>query len=317
MRSAKRAALLAVPALLTLLASTSAHAQTRFFSDTDPMNLGVSPNKPTKYSNSDTLAATFGSKRYNATVATGSQGVPIYRAKSSTPAYSLKPRAHVGDWGPNPFAGYKVPWDASWKLPHSADNWVVVISADGKHGFECWKAQTTGSPKRLSCEWGAVSTTTGASNKTTGAPTGSGISRLAGVITQSDWNNGINHALTYATPDNGSGHVYPAKKTDGSGSGAMREGDYIWMDASCHPKGLDTAQRRVFDALQKYGAFNVDNGDSFGFASQMNAKVPGSHSGDWLGLSKLPWKSCLHVGKVSKRAATAAASGGGMARDLR
>lgn len=278
-----------------LLIPSAAQADTRYFASSDPFNLGVSANAPTQYSNSSSLAQTFGSTAYDANVATGTNGVTIKQADSTTPHYQITGK-QTG-WGPNPFTK-DVYWDNSWPIPNSADGWVVSIAPDKSYATECWKAQIVNG--KLTCQWGAQSNPSGSSTDVNGAPTGSGIARLAGVITQDDWDNGIDHALNYGTPDNSGTFIYPATKTDGSGSGTMHEGDFIWMDSGCHPTGLTTAQQRIFDALQKYGAFNVDNAATFGFASESGATAPGGNNGGWLNMKGLPWASCLHVGKVTK-----------------
>lgn len=291
----------ALAAALTVVLAGPGNAAERWFSDSDPVNLGVSANGPQAYSNSSTLAAKFGSSADDANVATSGNSMMVKQATASTPHYHIEGR-QTG-WGPNPFV-HDAYWDPSWQLQNGQDNadgWVVIIAPDKSYATECWQATIVNG--KLSCQWGDESKPTGSATDVNGAPTGSGFARLAGVIDQDDWNNGIDHALVYGTPDNDGSYVYPATRTDGSGSGVMHEGDFIWMDKSgscANPSGLTTAQQRVYKALQDYGAFNVDNAQTFGFGSEASATPPGGDGGGWLSMRALPWASCLHVGKVTK-----------------
>jgi len=233
-------------------------------------------------------------------VSVGDYGVAIYRATADTPTHPITPRAHLGDWGSNPFAGHAMPWDPGWRVPSGSDGWTVVIRTDGI-AVECWRTQVhDGQP---SCEWGAVTDTRKSSVPLAGAPTGAGLSRLAGVITQADWKRGrIDHALTFGAPDNDAEFVYPAVRTDGEGDGQWSEGQYIWWDKNCtaDTSGLSRAQRMVIQALRDYGAYDVDNAATFGFASQHDARIPGHTRGDgYLSLRNVPFEKCLRVGSTS------------------
>lgn len=276
-------------------------AGSRYFVDSDPINLGVTGNAPQQDEDSATLAAMFGSAAYDANFGWGPESAAgIYQASAGTPTYKVTPRQP--DWG-DPFGSYTMPWDPSWNVTDHVDGWAVVISADGSYAFECWELKVTnGTP---SCQFGAIShpDSTSWDIEEGGAPTGAGLSRMAGVITQDDWDNGIDHALVYGTPDNDNQWAYPATRTDGDESGPMHEGQYIWMDRSgacANPSGLNTAQQRVYKALQDYGAFNVDNAETFGFATELHATPPGmSSSGGYESIRNFPWAACLHVGTVT------------------
>lgn len=291
-------ALLAGGAVLLASGAFGAGAP-EYFGDTDPVNLTVAQTAPTAYPNSATLAATFGSDAYDANLTYGKLGPAFYQADASTPTYTITPRQK--GWG-NPFQGYRLPWDPSWTVSKGVDGWTVVLTADHKTAVECWETRVTnGVP---SCRYGAITDPAGSSLSIAGGPTGSGLSRLAGVITQQDWDDGIDHALVYGTPDNEpNSHVYPASTTDGDGSGPMREGDFMWMskDGACaNPSGLNQAQQMVYRALQDYGAFNVDNAETFGFLSEYHATAPGLSGTGYASLGALPWDSCLHVGTISQ-----------------
>ncbi|WP_181793092.1 helix-turn-helix transcriptional regulator [Streptomyces sp. WELS2] len=267
----------------------------RFFADDDVFNQRHPHPRPAPDSArmvADLLA--LGRVELN----TGEASPVVYRAASSTPTYTITPRKHLGQWGANPFEGIGFPWDAAWKAP-AERQWTVVIAPDGR-SLECWRAQVrNGKP---SCEWGAVSDTHGSSVSAKGQPTGSGLSRLAGIITRADWKAGhIDHALGFGTPDNNSQYVYPAVRSDGGGQGRWREGQFIWLDPA-YDVDADTSltpyERMIAKALQEYGAFNVKNSQKFGFVSEYGSKPPGSKE-EYASLEHIKFARYLRVGTIT------------------
>lgn len=231
---------------------------------------------------------------------TGTAGSLVYRATSGTPAYEVTPRKHVGQWGPNPFEGVDLPWDASWKAPAAEREWAVVIRPDGR-AVECWRAQVRDG--RPSCEWGAVSDVRGSSVSVTGRETGSGLSRLAGMITRAEWKAGrIDHALSFGTPDNNGRYVFPAVGSDSKGEGPWLLGQFIWLDRS-YDIDADTSlapyERMVAKALQEYGAFNVKNAGEFSFTSEYGSKPPGTGDEDYAPLGHIDFAKYLRVGTIA------------------
>ncbi|MBP0456636.1 XRE family transcriptional regulator [Streptomyces bomunensis] len=228
---------------------------------------------------------------------TGTAGFPVYRATSSTPTYAVTPREHIGSWGPDPFAGVRFPWDASWKAPKR--EWTVVIAPDGQ-AVECWRIKVQAG--RPSCEWGAVTDTRRASIVKKGKATGGGFSRLAGVITRADWKAGrIDHALSFGAPDNDGRHVFPAVASDGREKGRWHEGQFIWLDPAYDIDSdptLKPYERMVAKALQTYGAFDVKNADRFSFASEYGSKPPDGDAGTYASLSDIEFAKYLRVGTV-------------------
>ncbi|MFF9352421.1 helix-turn-helix domain-containing protein [Streptomyces sp. NPDC014734] len=231
---------------------------------------------------------------------TGKAGSPVYRATSSTPTYEVTPRKHVGQWGPNPFEDVGFPWDASWKEPPPERQWTVVITPDGR-SVECWRAEVQDG--RPSCEWGAVSDTRGSSVSVKGQATGSGLSRLAGMITRADWKAGrIDHALSFGTPDNNGQFVFPAVGSDGPEQGRWREGQCIWLDRA-YDIDADTSlkpyERMIAKALQEYGAFNVKNSGKFSFTSEYGSKLPGTNGDAYAPLTHIKFAKYLRVGTIA------------------
>lgn len=233
-----------------------------------------------------------------AQLSTGTAGLPVYRATSTTPTFTVTPREHIGSWGPDPFKGVAFPWDTSWKAPKR--EWTVVITPDGR-ALECWRIKVQGG--RPSCEWGAVSDTRRASGVRKGQATGSGLSRLAGMITRADWKAGrIDHALSFGAPDNNGQYVFPAVGSDGRRKGRWREGQFIWLDPA-YDIDADTTlkpyERMVAKALQEYGAFDVKNADTFSFMSEYGSKPPGDSTGTYAPLTGIKFAKYLRVGMVS------------------
>jgi len=138
--------------------------------------------------------------------------------------------------------------------------------------------------------------------------TGSGISSLAGLLTIDDVRRGwIDHALVFATdrscgPADTGPFRYPATTTDGNylGKPCLPEGSRIQLDPAIRldliPMGR--GERMIGEALQRYGAFNIDNGGSrLGFiatlptSSQQAAYTAVGLIGDYVSLEHLPWRS--------------------------
>ncbi|GGR94843.1 helix-turn-helix domain-containing protein [Streptomyces eurythermus] len=229
---------------------------------------------------------------------TGKASPVVYRAAPGTPTYAVTPRKHVGQWGANPFEGIGFPWDATWEAPLERQ-WTVVIAPDGR-ALECWLAKVRdGKP---SCEWGAVSDIHGSSVSAKGQGTGSGLSRLAGMITRADWRAGhIDHALSFGSPDNNSQYVYPAVGSDGRRQGPWREGQFIWLDRAYDIEAdtsLTPYERVIAKALQEYGAFDVKNSAQFGFVSEYGSKPPGSKE-DYASLEHIKFAKYLRVGTIT------------------
>ncbi|AOU75828.1 PE-PGRS family protein [Streptomyces albus] len=228
----------------------------------------------------------------------GGAGALVYRADADTPVHEVTPRKHVGRWGPDPFAGVDFPWDASWQLPGERQ-WTVVLTPDGR-SVECWRTRVEDG--RPSCEWGAVADTRGSSVVEKGQATGSGMSRLAGLITRAEWKAGrIDHALSFGTLRNDGRPVFPAVDSDGSGRGPWSQGQFIWLDPA-YDIEADTSlapyERVIAKALQEYGAFNVKNSGEFGFLSEYGSRPPGSGEGDHPSLSHIKFGKYLRAGTI-------------------
>ncbi|MFJ2706654.1 XRE family transcriptional regulator [Streptomyces sp. NPDC087428] len=274
----------------------AAGGSSRFFADDDAFNQRH-PRPRLSPDSAQMVTGLLATGRVE--VYTGTAGSLVYRATSGTRTYDVTPRKHVGQWGANPFEGAAFPWDPSWKAPSPDREWTVVIGPDGR-AMECWRTEVVNG--RPSCEWGAVSDTRGSSVSEKGQETGSGLSRLAGLITRADWKAGrIDHALSFGTPDNGGGHVLPAVGSDGKGQGPWRAGQFIWLDPS-YDIDADTSlkpyERMIAKALQEYGAFDVKNAGRFSFTSEFGSRAPGDNGEAYASLGHIRFAEYLRVGTV-------------------
>lgn len=189
-------------------------------------------------------------------------GVPIYTATTSSPRYTVTCR--ITTWGPCPFTGMQVPIPDGAVASPGSDGAMVVVDQDAQKSYEFWQA--TRSSGKWSTSWGAVNSLGGSGWG--GNSTGSGASRLGGVIRIAEIAAGtIPHALAIQT-DNTCAGVFraPATKTDGTSTRAdcIPEGARVRLDPAVDVDRLTLAPavRAVARALQVYGAYVVDTGGS-------------------------------------------------------
>lgn len=188
--------------------------------------------------------------------------VPIYPASSSTPKYTLT--CTITSWGSCPFNGLQVPIPNGAVPSPGSDGAMVVISPDSNRIYEFWQAKK--SLSQWTTSWGAVNALDGSGWG--GAATGSGASRLGGVIRVDEIRQGvIPHALALQI-DNACSGTYraPALKTDGNStrSDCIPEGARLRLDPSLNLASLTLtpAERAVAQALQTYGGYVMDIGGS-------------------------------------------------------
>ncbi|BCI81508.1 hypothetical protein MTY66_31330 [Mycolicibacterium sp. TY66] len=188
--------------------------------------------------------------------------VPIYVATTSTPRYSVA--CTISSWGPCPFTGHQIPIPSGAVPSPGSDGAMVVIDEASRNIYEFWQARQSGASWVSS--WGAVNSLDGSGWG--GASTGSGASRLAGVIRVAEIQQGsITHALALQT-DNVCASIYraPALKTDGNSTATncIPEGARVRLNPSVNLASLSLtpAERTVATALQTYGAYVMDRGGS-------------------------------------------------------
>lgn len=224
-------------------------------------------------------------------------GVPVWDAIASTPRYSVTCEM---DWGTCGLERQRVPIPARAFPSRGTDGAMVVIDWPNGVVYEFWKARKTSSTT-WSAGWGGVVRFDG--KGTPGAATGAGVSRLAGVVRTFEMARGrVDHALVFST--NNACKVtyrYPASKTDGRSSrtDCIPLGARIQLDPSIDVNsipGMSAAEKIIAKALQRYGAYAIDNGGApmaFVFETPGGEADPYCSVGlcsDYKQMDGIPWK---------------------------
>lgn len=191
-------------------------------------------------------------------------GIPIYEADATSQRHRV--RCTVTDWGPCPFDGHDVPIPDEARPHTGSDGAMVVIDRSSGLVFEFWQASRKDG--QWTTSFGAVTHLEGSgwvnSDRSEGHATGSGASRLAGVIRLSEIENrDIPHALALQSKFACTNvFVAPAIKTDGKypEPDCIPEGALIRLDPTLdlNELALTPAVRTVARALQTYGAYVID-----------------------------------------------------------
>lgn len=263
----KLTATLAVPFILLLVVimsiatAPSSHAQESFqpFTTSSPFRTSI-PDNAAIDPNSTAMIAR--ASRENSVYASMAEfGIPIYQAESTTPRYAVT--CTITWWGPCPFDGHLIPIPTDAR-PQTGSDGALVVVVDDTSGlvFEFWQAEFANG--QWTASFGAVNDLYGSGWG--GASTGSGASRLAGVITVDEIEQGeIQHALAIQT-DNVCAGIFrtPAIKTDGTSlrTDCIPEGARLRLDPTIDLDALDLAPavRTVARAMQVYGGYVVDAG---------------------------------------------------------
>jgi hypothetical protein len=237
----------------------------------------------------------------SAYVSTIEFGIPIYTADADTPRYSVP--CLITTWGPCPFKGHKVPIPDDARPQYGSDGALVVIDPENRKIYEFWRAKHEN--RRWTTQFAAVNDLDGSGWG--GASTGSGASRLAGVVRVQEIAQGsIPHALAIES-NNVCAKVFrpPALKTDGRSErpDCIPEGARIQLDpgVDIDSLGLTPAERFMAQALQRYGGYVTDVSASplsISFERD-NTAAPGTVGStygdagvrwDYDGMTDIPWK---------------------------
>lgn len=239
---------------------------------------GEIPASPVLDTNSAAMMTTFNTDagNQNKTIATYDYGVPIWEIPANvadTPVYAVPSTKYFV----RTVQGVRIPDSASPQpnSPTSGDGAMVVIDYNqGKvyEFYEAWKNGANWTAGSLAVySMGGV----GTNDADTGVGmTGAGLSRALGLITRADlaraWPNGdLGHALVFSSSVTApTVFRYPAIKTDGSnldaGATPIPEGARMQLDPAYDVNGsnLSNLHKVIARTLQKYGAYNIDNGGS-------------------------------------------------------
>ncbi|MFY9337583.1 MAG: hypothetical protein WAP49_12825 [Mycobacterium sp.] len=186
--------------------------------------------------------------------------IPIYTVDADTPTHRVSCTA---EWGICPFAGWPVPIpDGAY--PHAgSDGAMVTVDEAAGTSFEFWRAAADDG--RWSVSWGAVNSARGSGWG--GESTGSGASRLAGVVRLSEIEAGvIPHALALQSSNACESFRAPALKSDGRSPGpaCIPQGARLQLDPDLNLDELDLnpGERAVATAMQQYGGYLMDFADT-------------------------------------------------------
>lgn len=182
--------------------------------------------------------------------------IPIYTVGPDTPTHAVGCRE---PWGVCPFAGWPVPIPDG-AAPHTgSDGAMVTVDESSATVFEFWRATDTDGS--WSASWGAVNSLRGSGWG--GEATGSGASRLGGVIRVTEIAAGvIPHALALQSNNACSTFRPPALKSDGRSDrpDCLPEGARVQLDPDLDLAALKLSpgELAVATAMQRYGGFVMD-----------------------------------------------------------
>ncbi|MFA7509256.1 MAG: hypothetical protein WCZ29_02125 [Mycolicibacterium vanbaalenii] len=184
-------------------------------------------------------------------------GIPIYAAGTDTPTYTVA--CTRVDYGLCPFAGWPVAIPDGAEPNTGSDGVLVSVQESSGIIFEFWRAVRDG--ETWTTAFGAVNSLHGSGWG--GAATGSGASRLAGVVRVAEIADGeIPHALALQSNNACPTFRAPALKSDGTSTRAdcIPEGARLQLDPELDLGSLDLrpGELAVARAMQRYGGYLMD-----------------------------------------------------------
>lgn len=226
-------------------------------------------------------------------------GVPIYPTNTETPTHKV---TCAKQWGICPFSGWAVPIPEDAEPNSGSDHAMITLDEASGNIFEFWGAAKDG--ESWSAAWGAINNVSGSGWG--GVSTGSGASRLGGVVRVSEVASGnIPHPLALQTNNACPSFRVPALKSDGRSvrEHCLPEGALLQLDPALDLTELELTpgELAVATAMQRYGGYVVDVGGaplSVSFELDTEA-APGSigetyeRAGfrwDYDGMENVPWE---------------------------
>ncbi len=235
-------------------------------------------------------------------------GVTVVEASSitaNTPRYTIK-FTNAPAWGPSPFGTSTVPIPMGTVVPSGTDGHLVVVDPTTNQVFGLWQAKYNASTNTWSASWGGVTSLSGNGIDTSGSATASGFSRLAGIVTVTEFttavanNTGLDHALFFSSSFAANSFVYPAVKADAMAPNpTIPMGTRFILDPSINVDaipGITAGEKVIAKTLQTYGGYIADAGSAplalIGQLSPGNAAYTAAGIGwDYYNMSNIPWKS--------------------------
>ena len=194
-------------------------------------------------------------------------GNPVYNSTASDPLVTVN---CLENWGTCDLEQQQIRIATTANPANGSDGALVIVDFSTGTVYDFWQARKI-SDTQWETSWGTrtpLSDDNGARAGGSGA-TGAGFNVLAGTVRTFEIAQGsIPHALTFSSSNScTSVYRYPATKTDGNKSTAncLPEGARIQLDPSINVRaiaGITKGEIAVAEALQKYGAYNRDNGQA-------------------------------------------------------
>jgi hypothetical protein len=226
--------------------------------------------------------------------------IPIYGTSADTPSYTVT--CTRVDYGTCPFSNRPVVIPAGAKANSGSDGALVTVDEAKGLSFEFWRAVKSGD--QWSTSFGAVNSLSGSGWG--GAATGSGASRLAGVVRMAEIADGhVPHALALQTSNACNTYRSPALKSDGTSTGqaCIPEGARLQLDPSLDLNGLHlmAGELAVATAMQQYGGYVMDvSGAPLSVSFERDSDAAPGELGsvyqdagfrwDYDAMEKIPWK---------------------------
>lgn len=226
-------------------------------------------------------------------------GIPIVAADSQTPTHPVS--CTRPDWGICPFAGWPVPIPDGTEPNTGSDGVLVTVDESAGVIYEFWRAAHDG--EDWSTEFAAVNSLHGSGWG--GAATGSGASRLGGVIRLAEIADGeIPHALALQSRNACPTFRSPALKSDGTSTrpDCIPEGARLQLDPALDLQALNLqpGELTVARAMQRYGGYLMDvSGTSLSVSFELDRDAAAGELGrtytdagfrwDYDAMENVPW----------------------------
>ncbi len=225
------------------------------FSDSSPWRQPIPAEVRVDPQSTAMIAAVQPEPALNANL--GEYGIPIVAVDGDTPTHTVT--CTRIDYGICPFAGWPVAIPDGAEPNSGSDGVLVTVDESAGTIFEFWRATHDGDT--WSTEFAAVNSLRGSGWG--GAATGSGASRLGGVIRLAEIADGeIPHALALQSNNACPTFRPPALKSDGYSTrpDCIPEGARLQLDPAVDLDALNLrpGELAVARAMQRYGGYLMD-----------------------------------------------------------